>query len=197
MTRWHQFYLNDERIQSTPPSACAQQAVEVFSQQRKQVVLDLGCGVGRDTFHLAEAGLSVVGADVAASGLEIAKRLKKIGQGDVLWARVDARALPFADVAFGGVYCFGVLHEFTGESWEEDVRNAMNEIRRVLAPQGVLVLAVLSGDPEVGLPHVRLFTEAMFDRAMQPFHLVEKTEYEDMGCTGCKDYRVWRGIFVK
>jgi len=111
--------------------------------------------------------------------------------------RADARALSFADGAFEGVYCFGLLHEFTGEGWEEDVRNTMTEIHRVLAAQGVLVIAVLSGDPEAGLPHVRLFTEAMFDRAAQPFHLVEKTNYEDIGCTGREDYRVWRGVFVK
>jgi ubiquinone/menaquinone biosynthesis C-methylase UbiE len=197
MTRWQQFYLEDERIQSTPPSACAQRAVELFSRYSKRVILDLGCGVGRDTFHLAAAGLSVVGADAAASGLVIAQRLRTRGQGDVVWMRADARALSFADGAFEGVYCFGLLHEFTGEGWEEDVRDTMHEVHRVLAVQGVLVIAVLSGDPEVGLPHVHMFTEEMFDRATQPFHTVEKTEYEDIGCTGRRNYRVWRGVFVK
>jgi ubiquinone/menaquinone biosynthesis C-methylase UbiE len=197
MTRWQQFYLEDERIQSTPPSACARRAVEVFSQHGKRVILDLGCGVGRDTFHLAAAGLSVVGADAAASGLVIARRLRKRGQGDIVWMKADARALPCADAAFEGVYCFGLLHEFTGEAWEDDVRNTMNEVHRVLAAQGVLVMAVLSGDPEAGLPHVRLFTEAMFDKATRSFHPVEKAEYDDIGCTGRKNYRVWRGVFVK
>jgi len=197
MTRWQQFYLDDERIQSTPPSVCARRAVELFSQHGKRVILDLGCGVGRDTFHLAAAGLSIIGVDAAASGLVIARRFKKRGQGDVVWMRADARALPFADAAFEGVYCFGLLHEFTGEGWEADVRNTINEIHRVLVAQGVLIIAVLSGDPEAGLPHVRLFTETMFDRATRSFHLVEKTNYEDIGCTGREDYRVWRGVFVK
>lgn len=197
MTRWQQFYLEDERVLAAPPSLCAQAAVQVFQREGKRTVLDLACGVGRDTLLLAEAGLSMVGADAAESGLVIARRRGQDSPADVSWIMADARRLPFAAGTFEGVYCFGLLHEYTGASWEQDVRQTMTEIERVLLPGGVLILAVLAGDPEKGLPHVRLFSEPMFDAAVRGFRVVEKTQYPDIGCTGCEDYRVWRGVLVK
>ena len=52
----------------------------------------------------------------------------------------------------------------------------MWETQRALAPGGILVLAVLSGDPEKGLPHVGLFNEASFDATTRGISWVEKRE---------------------
>ena len=197
MTRWQQFYLEDERVLSSTPSYCAKNAVEVFSKRSKSVILDLGCGVGRDTFYLAENGFFVIGVDAAESGLTIASRLRKSKGKEIIFVKADGRNLPFPDASFEGVYCFGLLHEFTRETKENDIRRVMSEIYRVLESTGVLILAVLSGDPDKGLPHVYLFTEQMFDAATQVFQIVDKKEYYDIGCTGKKDYRVWYGVFTK
>ena len=197
MTRWEQFYLEDERVLSAPPSQCVKDAVDVFSKCGKHAILDVGCGMGRDTFHLVENGFHVVGIDAAESGLGIANRTRREKQQEGLFVRADARHLPFPSASFGGVYCFGLLHEFTGEGREGDVREVMKEIHRVLETAGVLILSVLSGEPEQGLPHVYLFTEREFDAATQGFEVVKKEAYCDIGCTGKDDYRVWHGVFTK
>lgn len=194
MTRWQQFYKEDERVQSAPPTHCARHAAEVFVQRDRQIILDLGCGTGRDSSYLADQGLFVVGLDLAESGLAIAKRVRK---NEANWINADARQLPFRNASFEGVFCFGLLHEFTGETREDDAREVMSEIRRVLKSLGILVLAVLSGEPEKGLPQVYLFTERYFDSVTQGFQAVAKREYEDIGCTGKEDYRVWSGVFLK
>ncbi len=197
MTRWEQLYQEDERVIRVHHSLAAERAAEAFRQRSARLILDLGCGVGRDTFYLCEEGLQVIGADAAESGLALTIRNKRASGGWPLFVQADARELPFLAAHFEGLYCFGLLHEFTGETKAEDVHQVMSEILRVLKPGGLLALAVLSGDPEKGLPHVQLFTEQMFDEATASFHLIEKQVYDDVGCTGRMDYRVWRGLFAK
>jgi ubiquinone/menaquinone biosynthesis C-methylase UbiE len=111
--------------------------------------------------------------------------------------QADAHQLPCSPSSFDGVYCFGLLHEFTGPSAVEDVNSVMKEVARVLRPKGKLVLAVLAGEPDQGLPHVRLFNEAMLDKATGKLTCLEKRIVNDIGCTGSSDYRVWRGAYVK
>jgi len=198
LIRWQQLYVQKkDEVVSAPPSYCAQNATRIFATNSKQSILDLGCGIGRDTFHLAASNLSVVGVDAAESGLTIANRHGDGKHKTPLFARADARALPFPDAFFDGVYCFGLLHEFTDVTREQDIDAVMSEIDRVLAPKGLLILAVLSGEPEQGLPHVYLFTEQAFDAATRSFRTLEKRTYADIGCTGKTDYHVWYGVFAK
>ena len=154
------------------------------------MVLDLGCGAGRDTLALAGSNLDVIGADLAWSGLQIARGRKK-PKGIHGWVKSDARCLPFLDSSMDGVYCFGLLHEFIGRGAARSVDGIMAEVRRVLKTGGLLALAVLSGDPKSGLPHVRLFSKNMVEKAIRDLEVIEKKHCIDVGCTGCRDYKVW------
>lgn len=73
----------------------------------------------------------------------------------------------------------------------------MGETKRLLCDEGVLVLTVLSGDPEEGLPAVQLFTRQMFEQATKQLQAIETKMYDDVGCTGGADYHVWYGMFEK
>lgn len=197
LSRWQQFYLNDPKLGSIPPSACANRAAGIFTKSNCRIILDVGCGTGRDTFRLASDGAQVIGLDVARSGLSLAqKRAADLGP-KIFWIESDARFLPFHDAMFDAVYCFGLLHEFTTESARTDMSGVLDEIRRVTKPNGAVIVAVAAGNPEKGLPHVQNFSEAMFDNATSRFHRVEKELYDDLGCTGRTDYKVWFGHFLK
>lgn len=197
LSRWQQFYLDDPELQNIPPSACAHQAARIFAENRSQTILDLGCGTGRDSVHLANCGAHVVGLDAARSGLSMAQQRVATSQPRISWVESDSRLLPFPDAAFDGVYCFGLLHEFVDESAENDICSTMAEIHRVLQPSGAAIVAVVAGESGQGLPHVQLFSEAMFDIAASKFHCVEKRLFDDLGCTGRTDYKVWFGHFTK
>jgi len=197
LTRWQQFYSDDPELVSIPPSACADRAAKIFTKNNCRIILDLGCGTGRDSLDLAKNGSRVIGLDAARSGLLLARKRTANSRCRISWCESDSRLLPFSDSAFDGVYCFGLLHEFVGESARGDVNRTLKEVQRVLKPAGVAIIAVSAGDPQKGLPHVQNFSEAMFDAATSGLLCIEKKVYDDLGCTGRSDYKVWFGYFGK
>ncbi len=197
ITRWQRFYSDDPGIGAIQPSQCVQRAVEQFRQRGASMVLDLGCGAGRDTVVLAQHLAVVVGVDAAEAGLVLASQQAIVQERRVPLLQADARCLPFQPASFDGVYCFGLLHEFVGERADDDVRHVMNSVQAVLKPGGVLILAVLAGEPEQGLPHVRMFTEAMLLAATRAFCCLELDQVGDIGCTGSASYTIHRGVFGK
>ncbi len=198
MTRWQKFYLEDARIASVSASNFSKKAADIFHGFHKQKILDLACGVGRDSFYLADHSLSVIAGDLARSGLEIAQQTQKnFTKNPIGFIQVDARSLPFGDHTFEGVYCFGLLHEFSQPGGWQDITQVMAEIYRVLEPGGILLLTVLAGDPSKGLPQVLLFNKEMFECATQSFLTIEKALIDDLGCTGRMDYHTWQGVLRK
>lgn len=99
--------------------------------------------------------------DASLNGLRVARQIKSERGAVSELIAADARHLAFKDGTFEGVNCFGLLHEFTGEGKEEDVREVMGEVKRLLCDEGVLVLTLLSGEPESGLPAVQLYTRRL------------------------------------
>lgn len=201
-TRWDKWFADenlarDERILAAPHSECAERAALAFLAREKRSILDLACGIGRDTFYLESRQLGVVGTDASPNGLRVAQRIRSKRRASAEFVVADARHLPFRDSSFEGVYSFGLLHEFTGERAERDVEEVMAEIVRVLCHRGVLVLTVQAGDPEAGLPFVQLFNRRMFDRATRSLRPIEIDTYDDIGCTAQTNYRVWYGLFEK
>ena len=93
-------------------------------------VLDVGCGNGHYLEALASRGVGAVGCDLSAGMLASA--------GDHRLVRADASRLPFADASFGTVLAAHMLYHVA------DVPSTARELRRVLAPGGVLV-AVTNG----------------------------------------------------
>ena len=202
MKRWDMWYSNDnlrkdKRILVAPPSQCAENAAKEFLTRGKRRILDLACGVGRDTFHLEKRGLSVIGVDASWNGLRAAQQVK-LARGVVTeFVTADARYLPFENTSFEGIYCFGLLHEFTSDDKEENVTLVISEVKRLLHDNGIFALTVLSGEAEDGLPEVQLFTRQMLEHAMAGWHPLEVKMYDDVGCTNRADYHVWYGLYEK
>ena len=95
--------------------------------------LDVGCGEGRLTRHLASLGHRVVGIDASPTLIGAARDLAP----DMELRVADASALGFDDASFDQVVSFMCLHDV------DDLDGAVREIGRVLEPGGVACLAVV------------------------------------------------------
>jgi SAM-dependent methyltransferase len=93
--------------------------------------LELGCGPGRFVALLSSLGHEVVGVDP----LEFPDwALLRDRPGVTLESGLVAEALPFEDASFDHVACIGALLYF------DDPEQAMREMRRVVRPNGRLVI---------------------------------------------------------
>src|SRR6202171_5757292 len=107
-------------------------------------VLDLGCGVGRMTVPLVAGGAKVTAFDNSQKMLDLcAQNLEAAGAGGgAELVKGSARELPFEDGGLEVVCCLGVL-----EHLPADVRRlALEEMIRVTAPQGLILLVVNNSD---------------------------------------------------
>ncbi|MGH9349126.1 MAG: class I SAM-dependent methyltransferase [Vicinamibacterales bacterium] len=100
-------------------------------------ILDAGCGSCAKSVLLAARGFRVVGADFSAEALGLAaEALRTRGFDDrVTLRRADLLDLPFRDGEFRYILCWGVLMHVP------ELRRALAELTRVLAPGGTLVVS--------------------------------------------------------
>ena len=126
-------------------------------------VLELGCGTGRITFALADAGLTVVGLDSSEEMIRVAKaKLKPDSVLSVRFAHGDMREFSIDD-RFSRIYIpFNAVHHLYSST---DIRRCLQSVRRHFSSDGRLVFDCLN-------PSVRFLAN--------PRHNFVKTrEYQD------------------
>jgi ubiquinone/menaquinone biosynthesis methyltransferase len=96
-------------------------------------VLDLACGTGDIAFLLAARGARVVALDITPRMLDLARRRPEAARSDVAFVAGDMADLPFPDTSFDLVTTGYGLRNVP------DLPKALAEIRRVLAPGGLLL----------------------------------------------------------
>lgn len=101
-------------------------------------VLDCSCGIGTQAIGLAGLGHRVVGSDLSPAAVARAGAEARRRDLAVATSVADMRSLPFADGVFDAVLSAdnSLAHLLT----EDDVRRALNGMRRVLRDGGLLVL---------------------------------------------------------
>ena len=131
--RWANVYDHD----ANPLTVLEEPRVrEALGDVRGVDVLDLGCGTGRHTAWLAEAGGRVTAVDFSAGMLEQARR--KASNGEVRFIAHDLHEpLPFGDASFDAVVSGLVLEHL------RDLRGFFVEAHRVLRPAGRAVISAM------------------------------------------------------
>lgn len=108
---------------------------------RGRRVLEVGCGTGAQTVHLAANSpeADMVSVDISSVSLEQARhKVEAAGHRNVTFQRADLFDLPFADASFDDLFvCFVLEHLAEPE-------RALAAVRRVLRPGGSIT--VIEGD---------------------------------------------------
>lgn len=123
----------------TPCMECAYLAERWFSEGLRNF-LDLGCGLGRHSVYMGKHGFDVTAVDLSE---EAVKRTKGWAAQENL--HITARAanmlnLPFRDDSFDCIIAYNVIYHTDTAGFQA----ALEEIRRVLRPNGELFLTLIS-----------------------------------------------------
>jgi SAM-dependent methyltransferase len=100
----------------------------------RKTIVDVGCGTGRHSLALAEAGFDVVGIDTSADMIAVARERAPGLRFEV--AELTSWRPPSP---FDGALCRGVLNDLTEDG---ERQAAMDALARLLRPGGLLVLGV-------------------------------------------------------
>lgn len=124
------------------------------------VLLDLGCGTGGLLETAGRRAGAVVGVDIAARWLVVARRrLEQDGLHPVLLVCACAERLPFPDESFSAVVAEDVLEHSQRQS------ELLREIRRSLTPRGLALIRTQNRWSLAGEPHVRLWGVGFMPRS--------------------------------
>lgn len=103
----------------------------------KGSVLDVGCGPGIYAPLVRQLGHSYIGVDISPKMIEVArKRFASCAYFEVC----DALHLPFEESSFDAVLCLGMF-EYISPGEEG---NYLRELKRVVKPEGVIILSYLN-----------------------------------------------------
>jgi len=105
--------------------------INLLNPTKEDKILDVGCGVGYFSKLLSEYGANVSGIDINPDSVNICKSY--VGPNFYVG---NASRLDFDDNSFDKILCSEVLEHL------KDDKGALDEIYRILKPNGILVLTV-------------------------------------------------------
>jgi ubiquinone/menaquinone biosynthesis C-methylase UbiE len=97
------------------------------------IVLDLGCGLGTGTIPLAQAGATVIGADISSAMLEYAYKRSEGKYPNIYFCKMNAYKLMLEDESVDVIIENAMIHLV------DNPERVYQEIFRVLKPNGIFV----------------------------------------------------------
>jgi ubiquinone/menaquinone biosynthesis C-methylase UbiE len=107
----------------------------------KGEVCEIGCGPGQIARYLKDHGFNIRGIDLSSQMVSAASRLNP----DISFAQGDMLALDLSDDQFAGIVSFYTIIHLR----RDQIVAALREMRRVLQPDGRLLLSFHGGEGEL------------------------------------------------
>jgi SAM-dependent methyltransferase len=111
------------------------------AMQGRGLVVDLGCGPGHIAAHLHQQGVQIFGIDLSPEMVRVASSLHP----DLSFRVGDMRQLEVPDASLAGVVAFYSIVHFSAA----ELGAIFRQVRRVLLPAGLVLLAFHIGDRSV------------------------------------------------
>jgi len=139
-------------------------------------VIDLGCGSGEKDVIMAREGHSVTGIDLSENALKIAQQHKEKEKLDnIQFVNGSLMQMPFRDNAFDNAVMIEVLEHLDCT----DVDKIFREIKRILKPEGKLLITVPRKYSYSDFGHIQIFTKGLLAKLLdQQEFFIEFIEWE-------------------
>jgi ubiquinone/menaquinone biosynthesis C-methylase UbiE len=111
-----------------------------FTSKPDPIILNVGCGDGRDNMHIDKNGGKAIGIDLSERMLDEATKLYP--EGD--FRKMDMRVLLFDDSYFDGIWASGSIYHVT----KSELKLVIKEFSRVLKDNGILAINFKLGEGE-------------------------------------------------
>jgi len=165
---WDNWYKKGVNWDNDKPSSSIIKFREYLN--KKDRVLDLGCGSGRDVIYLAKNGFNSYGIDFSKIAIE--KTRKRYNKKNLHLFVSKAEMLPFKDGFFDAIYSGWVLY-YT------DMKKSFSEINRVLKKGGIIYIVFALKTRFLKTKKVKyLFKEKEIRPFIRKFKLLKKEEYK-------------------
>jgi len=106
----------------------------------KKLVLDVGCGCGRDTRYLIERGINAIGIDLSKGIIEQARRFVP----KATFIQMDMRKLEFEELSLSGILAMASVFHIP----KRQMPDLLIDFRRILKNDGLLYICVMAGSGE-------------------------------------------------
>jgi len=188
MANWKEIYEVEGVVQKEPRESI-KQLVPIFKENNIKKIAVLGCGTGRHVSYLAKQGFFVFGADNEEVALQIAQKSFGNDAQNIVLGTYDVKDIPHPNHHFDAVICYDVLQH----GMLDDAKKAIKEINRILKPNGLFFLGVVSnehtfcgagreietntfidmpGKPDGDVPH-HFFTEEDVKQVLSGFEIIQ------------------------
>lgn len=151
MSKQEMFHRNDnpwEEIYESPekynyydlvrPHESLDQVIETLRAKKANRVLDLGCGLGRNTIALVQEGFNVIGIDPAGTAInQLQSQLDQL-QLNAKLIKGRFQSIPLEDALVDAVISVQTIQHGT----LHNVKKGISEIERVLKPNGCVFVTV-------------------------------------------------------
>lgn len=111
--------------------------IDIINENKGIEILDLGCGIGADTLYLIEKGFNVLSCDFSNEALKSIRENIPNSKTEYLDMQ---KTFSFENESYSLIIADLSLHYFDNET----TIHIMNEIKRILKPNGVLLARVAS-----------------------------------------------------
>ncbi|MBW2992999.1 class I SAM-dependent methyltransferase, partial [Candidatus Woesearchaeota archaeon] len=136
MGTWESIFKSHGRVFFKPQEDMSK-IIRLLRKEGVKRVLDLGCGTGRHTVMLAEAGFDVYGTDISKEGLNLTRKwLKESNLKAKLKQSSCYKKFPFKNKFFDAIISIQVIHHAKIKT----IRYCISEIERVLKPGGMIFI---------------------------------------------------------